>query len=111
MFCAWCGTQVPSVSYALCARCGRPTNGAANPAIAPAPVAASNPAGIILIVVGALLVVPFIGILAAIAIPNLLTAMQVSKQKRTAADIRTIATAVEGSAAAKNSHPKVTTVP
>src|SRR2546430_2376991 len=39
-----------------------------------------------------------IGILAAIAIPNLLTAMQRSKQKRTMADMRTIATAWEARA-------------
>lgn len=111
MFCAWCGTQIPSVSYALCARCGRPTNGAAPPAIAPAPVSASNPVTITLIVVGALFFVPVMGILAAIAIPNFLTAMQVSKQKRTAADIRTLAVAVEAYAADKNGYPKVTTVP
>jgi general secretion pathway protein G len=43
----------------------------------------------------ALVVIAIIGILAAIAIPNLLTAMQRSKQKRTMADIRTIATALE----------------
>ncbi|HMC21457.1 MAG TPA: prepilin-type N-terminal cleavage/methylation domain-containing protein, partial [Thermoanaerobaculia bacterium] len=42
-----------------------------------------------------LIVVAIIGILAAIAIPNLLTAMQRSKQKRTMADMRTIATAWE----------------
>ena len=42
-----------------------------------------------------LIVVAIIGILAAIAIPNLLTAVQRSKQKRTMADMRTIATAWE----------------
>ncbi len=45
-----------------------------------------------------LIVVAIIGILAAIAIPNLLTAMQRAKQKRTMADIRTIATAWEARA-------------
>ena len=45
-----------------------------------------------------LIVVAIISILAAIAIPNLLTAMQRSKQKRTMADIRTIATAWEARA-------------
>src|SRR5437899_8099994 len=43
-----------------------------------------------------LIVVAIIGILAAIAIPNLLTAMQRSKQKRTMADMRTIATERKG---------------
>ncbi|MEO8035925.1 MAG: prepilin-type N-terminal cleavage/methylation domain-containing protein, partial [Acidobacteriota bacterium] len=42
-----------------------------------------------------LIVVAIIGILAAIAIPNLLTALQRAKQKRTLADIRSIATAWE----------------
>src|ERR1700755_1894747 len=45
-----------------------------------------------------LIVVAIIGILAAIAIPNLLTAMQRAKQKRTMADARTIATAWEARA-------------
>ena len=49
-----------------------------------------------------LIVVAIIGILAAIAIPNLLTAMQRSKQKRTMADIRSIATAWEARATDEN---------
>ena len=49
-----------------------------------------------------LIVVAIIGILAAIAIPNLLTAIQRSKQKRTMADIRTIATAWEARATDHN---------
>jgi len=49
-----------------------------------------------------LIVVAIIGILAAIAIPNLLTAMQRSKQKRTMADMRTIATAWEARATDMN---------
>jgi len=51
-----------------------------------------------------LIVVAIIGILAAIAIPNLLTAMQRSKQKRTMADIRSIATAWEARATDTNSY-------
>lgn len=42
-----------------------------------------------------LIVVAIIGILAAIAIPNLITAVQRAKQKRTMADIRTIVGAWE----------------
>lgn len=49
-----------------------------------------------------LIVVAIIGILAAIAIPNFLTAMQRSRQKRTMADIRTIATAWESRATDTN---------
>ena len=51
-----------------------------------------------------LIVVAIIGILAAIAIPNLLTAMQKSKQKRTMADIRSIATAWEAYAVDENNY-------
>ncbi len=49
-----------------------------------------------------LIVVAIIGILAAIAIPNLLTAIQRSKQKRSMADIRSIATAWEARATDNN---------
>ena len=42
-----------------------------------------------------LIVVAIIGILAAIAIPNMLSALQRARQKRTMADMRTIATAWE----------------
>jgi general secretion pathway protein G len=42
-----------------------------------------------------LIVVAIIGIIAAIAIPNLLNAIQRGKQKRTMGDMRTVATAAE----------------
>ena len=51
-----------------------------------------------------LIVVAIIGILAAIAIPNLLTAMQRSKQKRSMADMRSIATAWEARATDTNTY-------
>jgi type II secretion system protein G len=51
-----------------------------------------------------LIVVAIIGILAAIAIPNLLTAMQRSRQKRTMADMRTVASAWEARATDVNSY-------
>ena len=51
-----------------------------------------------------LIVVAIIGVLAAIAIPNLLTAMQRSKQKRTMADMRSIATAWEARATDVNTY-------
>ncbi len=51
-----------------------------------------------------LIVVAIIGILAAIAIPNLLTAMQRSRQKRTMADMRSIATAWEARATDTNNY-------
>ena len=51
-----------------------------------------------------LIVVAIIGILAAIAIPNLLTALQRSRQKRTMADMRTISTAWEARATDMNQY-------
>ena len=51
-----------------------------------------------------LIVVAIIGILAAIAIPNLLLALQRSKQKRSMADIRTIAGAWEARATDVNAY-------
>jgi len=102
-FCAWCGNQVPQVSYALCARCGNPTNGAQRVA---GPDSGGKTAGIIIgLAVGGVALIAVIGILAAIAIPNMLTAMQRSRQKRTMADLRTVAAAVEAYATDKNQYP------
>ncbi len=52
-----------------------------------------------------LIVIAIIGILAAIAIPNLLNAVQRGKQKRTMSDIRMMATAVEAYAVDNNFYP------
>ena len=51
-----------------------------------------------------LIVVAIIGILAAIAIPNLINAMQRARQKRTMADMRTIGTAFEARATDLNAY-------
>jgi len=53
-----------------------------------------------------LIVVAIIGIIAAIAIPNLLNAIDRGKQKRTMADIRSIGTAVEAYAVDVNFYPR-----
>ena len=52
-----------------------------------------------------LIVIAIIGILAAIAIPNLLAAVQRGRQKKSMADIRSIATAVESYAVDNNLYP------
>ncbi|MEE9218621.1 MAG: prepilin-type N-terminal cleavage/methylation domain-containing protein [Acidobacteriota bacterium] len=52
-----------------------------------------------------LIVVAIIGIIAAIAIPNLLNAIDRGKQKRTMADLRSIATATESYAIDYNRYP------
>jgi len=54
-----------------------------------------------------LIVVAIIGIIAAIAIPNLLNAINRGRQKRTMADIRTIGTAVEAYAVDNSAYPSV----
>jgi type II secretion system protein G len=51
-----------------------------------------------------LIVVAIIGILAAIAIPNMLAALQRARQKRTMADMRSIATAWEARATDVNAY-------
>jgi type II secretion system protein G len=58
-----------------------------------------------------LIVIAIIGILAAIAIPNLLNALQRGKQKRTMADIRTLATAIESYNADNSAYPPALTCP
>jgi type II secretion system protein G len=52
-----------------------------------------------------LIVVAIIGIIVAIAIPNLLNAIQRAKQKRTMADMRSIGTATEAYAIDNNRYP------
>jgi type II secretion system protein G len=52
-----------------------------------------------------LIVIAIIGILAAIAIPNLLNAVQRGKQKRTMSDMRALATAIEAYAVDNNNYP------
>lgn len=57
-----------------------------------------------------LIVVAIIGIIAAIAIPNLLNAINRGRQKRTMADIRSLATAIESYAVDWNFYPTGTAV-
>ena len=58
-----------------------------------------------------LIVVAIIGIIAAIAIPNLLNAIDRGKQKRTMADMRSIGTAVESYAVDNNVYPVAADAP
>ena len=110
-FCAYCGTQLAEVSYAPCPNCGNPSNGA--PAgTAARPVAASRSGSntamiVIFVIVGVFAVIAIIGILAAIAIPNFMTATERAKQRRTLADMRSIATAVEAYSTDKQTYPQV----
>lgn len=107
-FCAWCGNTVPQVSYAACPQCGNPTNGSQRVVAGGGGNAGSKSAGIVIgILAGGLVLVAILGILAAIAIPNFLTAMQRARQKRTMAEIRAVASAVEAYAQEENRFPEV----
>lgn len=55
-----------------------------------------------------LIVVAIIGIIAAIAIPNLLNAIDRGRQKRTMADVRSIGTAIESYSVDNNFYPNET---
>lgn len=102
MQCPECQTALPDDSR-FCASCGRPIPGAVGPA-ASAPK--TSAAWIVLIVAVVLVgMVVVAGIVAAIAIPNLLNAVDRGKQKRTLADLRGIATAVESYAVDFDAYP------
>src|SRR5207302_3102818 len=58
-----------------------------------------------------LIVIAIIGILAAIAIPNLLSAVQRGRQKRSMSDMRTLATAVESYSVDNNNYPSASCSP
>jgi general secretion pathway protein G len=57
-----------------------------------------------------LIVVAIIGIIAAIAIPNLLNAIDRGKQKRTMSDVRSVGTAIESYAVDTNIYPSGTLI-
>jgi general secretion pathway protein G len=58
-----------------------------------------------------LIVVAIIGIIAAVAIPNLLNAVDKGKQKRTVADLRTIGSAVEAYSVDNSYYPNAASLP
>lgn len=106
-YCAYCGSWAEQVSPAPCASCGKPLNGAPVRAVA----SGSNPALIVVgVIIAALFGVAILGILAAIAIPNLITAKERSKQARTMADIRMLGTTVEAYATENNKFPRAESV-
>ena len=108
-FCAYCGSPVVR-SVGPCPACGKPASGA--PAAHPgaSPSSSSGAMIAVFVIVGGLVLVAVLGIVAAIAIPNVLTAMQRSKQKRTMADLRSVATALESYSTDNNAYPRVESI-
>lgn len=110
MFCASCGNEVSTVSYAPCPRCGRPTNGAQ--VAPPATTSGGNTIAVIIaVVVGGFVLVGIVGIIAAIAIPNFIAAKSRAQQKRTMADMRTIGASLEAYKSDNNdSYPNASSI-
>jgi len=91
MKCPHCGVVLPADAR-FCAGCGQALPGARVPV-----ATGGTPPWVIVLIVAAsaLFFVMVLGIIAAIAIPNLLNAIDRGKQKRVMADMRAIGTALE----------------
>jgi type II secretory pathway pseudopilin PulG len=89
MYCAQCGKEVETLATD-CPSCGMPASGA------PAQLKKKTPAVMLVaIILGvAMVAVTIFGIIAAIAIPSFLNGLHRGRQKRTVADMHTIAMAV-----------------
>lgn len=91
------------MSNRACARCGAPAEAGVGtcrkcgwPLGAKAPGAGGKSSTAVVVVIGCLAGVALLGIVAAILIPNFIDALQKGRQKRTLADLRVIATALQG---------------
>jgi type II secretory pathway pseudopilin PulG len=105
--CPYCGTPYPE-GATYCGSCGQPLTGAL-------PRGAAKPdrtlKSIVWIAAGGgclLLLIAIAGIVAAIVIPNFVDAKNKAQQKRTVADVRTIATALESARSDDDHYPAVT---
>jgi general secretion pathway protein G len=70
---------------------------------------ASDVLPIVAVAVG-LMLVPFVGVISAIAIPNFLNAVDRAKQKRTMADMRTLASGIQAYAIDQDFYPHATSI-
>ena len=101
--CAKCGSTILEGALA-CTSCGTM---AASPLPPPVPKRRVWP---IFLAVGCAVMVPLLGIVAAIVIPNFVDAAQRAKSKRTIADLRLIGSAVDGYLAETGSVPEVSSL-
>ena len=95
MHCGNCGTEQPDEAN-FCSACGAKTAASAR-STGVKPKKKMSGCLLAALIVGAsvIVMVPIAGIIAAIAIPNLLNAIDRGKQKRTMADLRTLGSAVK----------------
>jgi len=92
--CPHCGTPI-GTDFAYCVSCGRPVSAPQAGASPPQVVAKSSGSPWIFVALAMVFVgITITGIIAAIAVPNLLNAIQRGKQKRTMADMRSLGTAM-----------------
>ena len=102
MQCPHCTVALPT-DVRFCAACGQPIPGAQGPS--PSGALSSTWVVVLVACAAALVVVTVVGIIAAIAIPNLLNAIDRGKQKRTMADLRSVVTAMEAYAQDHGAYP------
>ena len=105
MHCTSCGAELPGKAR-FCSKCGATAGQVGTPK---KKMSGCVIALIVTAVLG-VLSLPIVGIIAAIAIPNLLNAIDRGKQKRTMADMRSIATAIETYAVDQEVYPTTTDV-
>jgi Tfp pilus assembly protein PilE len=89
-YCAHCGAEVPA-GAAFCPSCGKPPVGP----VVTAKKSSSKALFLVLGCMALLVLLAIAGIVAAIAIPNFLDALQKAKQKRAVAELQTIGQAIE----------------
>lgn len=94
MYCQSCGRTLP-VGTAICPNCRTRVPSSLVPPPPPGRKSSSGVGVVVGIVIGVFGFIVVVGIVAAIAIPNLITAIQRGKQKRTVSDLRSISAAIE----------------
>jgi general secretion pathway protein G len=105
MKCPHCGVSLPSDAR-FCAGCGQQIPGAREY------VPGSSTTWVIVLVAcaGGLMLLAIVAIIAAIAIPNFLNAVDRGKQKRTMADVRSIGAALESYSVDQRAYPVAASV-
>jgi len=111
--CPYCGTTLNPDS-STCPACGKIARPAATGASLPPPLPRAKPKSKtpwgVIIAVGCFGGLVFLGIIAALLIPNFLDALQKAKTKRTLADMRMIGTALESYKVDRESIPQTDSV-